>query len=665
MIAPARRRSTLRAPRIAQRVLVAADHPEPERVRRRLHDALQAHLPAALQARFAAASHRADDTVWRIRRLEIDLVVNASWEEADLAGAWATELARAVTHAIESGADGVTVMRFASPAAYLASFLTDLTNGTCWTKWWYGDFDGLRMLSRPDAIRTALLRDAGTGLAALATLDTADLALVTAQVTRQAARLLVEALGATLPSADASGIAALLLERTRHVPPPAERDDEERWVLRMLAEVARLPMAERSRDVVPLARAVARLATLTAEGVGRLPVIAHALRLGEAAALHAVAGSGDGGRLAPLVALPVEVRAVLVSRFTTPGSDANVAQHHAEPEHEWMPVAAPLLLADMARAMPFEEVADGVPGIGGGDDPPVRRATAAALLRLCVFATACGGCHAIRVLGDPVARRLAGVGVDVPHSALLGWIAGRSAGDATRLERATARWHQARGAIGSASWMLVQAAPGDGAPVTVLLDAARGHWLAVREGDGPDAADGLHDWIDGTVVAPAPAAVFCADRAQRDALHLRHPGRGCVMLPGVSGAPPLDAADTSDVAQALLRLDRLGDELDWIALPSVLQVPATMARALQVVAQGMLRSLAWRLPGFSRATLPHLWANFLSVDAQVLVEEQRVVATLSRPPLAMIVSMTGLFHARYSLPWMSPPLVMLFPAEGA
>ena len=285
------------------------------------------------------------------------------------------------------------------------------------------------------------------------------------------------------------------------------------------------------------------------------------------------------------------------------------------------------------------------------------------MLRLYTFATACGNERAARVLSDPVVRRLAGVGVDVPQSALVQWIAGCSETDAFRLEQASARWHHARAAIGASHWLLVSAVGRDGAPLTVLLDAERGHWLALRDGEGAAAVPLVSEWITGGVLQPAPAVVWCGDRAQRDAVQ--------ALVPGAVPAVRLyrdqahDPADTSDLAQVMLRLDRLGDELAWSALPSAMQVPAAMARALQSVAQGMLRTLAWRLPGFARATLPHLWANFLSVDAQVLLEPGRMVATLSRPPLAMIVSMTGLFHARYQLPWMSPPLVALFPAEGA
>lgn len=659
MATAVRGRSSLRATRITQQVLVAAGHPEPERVRRRLHDALQSHLADALTARFAEAARSSDETVWRIRRLELDLVVNTSWDESDLADAWAAECRRAVTHAIEAGGDGVTVMRFASPAAFLASFLVDVANGSCWTKWWYTEFDGMRLLTRAATIRTALLRKPLVGLQALATLSSPAAALVISEVTRQDARLLVDALGPLLEGRDNTDDGLTMLEVAQRGALPVHRDDEDRWVLGVLAEVARMPVARRSHTVVALAGAMARLASLTAEGSARLVVIAHAIRLGDEGALRTVAGGDDGARVAPLLALPVAVRAELVTMIAERDVADAIKRRAAPPEFEWMPVAAPLLLAECVAALPFGEASLGMPDIGANDDRSSQQASAAALLRLCVMATACGGERAARVLNDPVVRKLAGVGADIPVSALVQWLSERTPSDAQQLEHVCAQWFLSRGWIGAVDWLLVETKTRDEQHVTVLLDATRGHWLAIRDASNADGVAHMLPWLNGTLLDRMPARVLCSSEDQRAAL-LR------AMLPLAAEMLPDAGPDVStDVSQVLLRLDRLTDELAWITLPPSLRVPAAMERALQVAAQGILRSMAWRLPGFARATLPHLWTNFLAIDAQVVTEEHRVVATLSRPPLAMIVSMTGLFHLRYTLPWMTPAAVMLFPAERA
>jgi hypothetical protein len=52
------------------------------------------------------------------------------------------------------------------------------------------------------------------------------------------------------------------------------------------------------------------------------------------------------------------------------------------------------------------------------------------------------------------------------------------------------------------------------------------------------------------------------------------------------------------------------------------------------------------------------------VDAQVVFEPPRMTACVSRPPLSMIASMTGLLHQRYTLPWTEPIQVALFSGES-
>src|SRR5262245_41002410 len=98
-----RPRSTLRAGRIRQQVLVPRSHPDPERVRLQVHAALSTHLRDALREAFAQVDASDDDVVWRIRRLTLDVSVNTRWDDRRLARAWAMRLARAVHRAIESG----------------------------------------------------------------------------------------------------------------------------------------------------------------------------------------------------------------------------------------------------------------------------------------------------------------------------------------------------------------------------------------------------------------------------------------------------------------------------------------------------------------------------------------------------------------------------------
>jgi hypothetical protein len=77
----------------------------------------------------------------------------------------------------------------------------------------------------------------------------------------------------------------------------------------------------------------------------------------------------------------------------------------------------------------------------------------------------------------------------------------------------------------------------------------------------------------------------------------------------------------------------------------------------------VLRDASWRLPGFARASLPYLHANFLSMHGAAAEEPGRIVITLGRPPLSMVLAMTGMQRAVYRLPWLGERPVALFP-EG-
>src|SRR5437588_4768028 len=106
------------------RYLVPADHPDPERVRSRLDDA----VPPTLRGLASALGSQATDMqgVWLVRRLEIELEVDLSWDRDRLARLWATRLVRRLVDDMLGGGEGPDLLRFPNRAAYLARFLRDL-----------------------------------------------------------------------------------------------------------------------------------------------------------------------------------------------------------------------------------------------------------------------------------------------------------------------------------------------------------------------------------------------------------------------------------------------------------------------------------------------------------------------------------------------------------
>lgn len=75
------------------------------------------------------------------------------------------------------------------------------------------------------------------------------------------------------------------------------------------------------------------------------------------------------------------------------------------------------------------------------------------------------------------------------------------------------------------------------------------------------------------------------------------------------------------------------------------------ARAnLAAVGNDLKRALAARLPGFADSAASFMWRNVLDVPARIEFAKGAVRAQLARPPLDVLLSMTGLADRSYALP---------------
>ena len=101
------------------------------------------------------------DGLWLVRRIELELTVDAGAEPALLRRALARTLARAIARRLDRAADGV--LFFPDRIGYLARFLADLAAGDAWRLWYYEAFAGLRVLPVAAALRDP--GGTGTGLA--------------------------------------------------------------------------------------------------------------------------------------------------------------------------------------------------------------------------------------------------------------------------------------------------------------------------------------------------------------------------------------------------------------------------------------------------------------------------------------------------------------------
>src|SRR5205809_837097 len=132
--------SALFIERLHNHYLVSAEHQAPEEVRRLCEAAIASTLPQALINALSRSLPFRDPGLWFIRQLEVDFAINPEIN-AHLAETWAGEIAGALLPALQTGEDA-GIVYFPDRAAYLASFLLDLSEKSAWGKWYYAGFEG-------------------------------------------------------------------------------------------------------------------------------------------------------------------------------------------------------------------------------------------------------------------------------------------------------------------------------------------------------------------------------------------------------------------------------------------------------------------------------------------------------------------------------------------
>jgi hypothetical protein len=73
-----------------------------------------------------------------------------------------------------------------------------------------------------------------------------------------------------------------------------------------------------------------------------------------------------------------------------------------------------------------------------------------------------------------------------------------------------------------------------------------------------------------------------------------------------------------------------------------------------------MRAFAWRLPGFASSNLRYLWGNFLDFSASLDEETDRRVVRVGRPPLRLVLGLTGSTRQSYRLSWLDERPLTLF-----
>ena len=356
---------------------VPRNHPNPLAVRGRLDDAA-ARLPAEL-AQILAPLAKLGDEVIVIKKLELSFDLDTSLDPADLARAWAAQLAAAVAKSLHPDARA-TMLRFTDEAHYLARFLADAVSGQATQRWYYTRWRGLASLSLAARLRTALTDEPHHGIAALAALSRSELLAVLTALGPSDARRVVEAMLASASGEDVETTARALI--------PLVPGWLQLAPALSSAWQATLALAARAFEVAPgEARAVVALA-------GAVAAMHRRDKATTTSASIAAMLDGPGVPSAePLFALAATTRRELLA---TLGTTETV--EHVAPAAGWYTRLGGLLL--LLPRMAELRLAE----IFGAD---------AGCAHLALLSRAAGHARRGEVLADPLWRRLCGVAGDV------------------------------------------------------------------------------------------------------------------------------------------------------------------------------------------------------------------------------------------------------------
>jgi hypothetical protein len=101
----------------------------------------------------------------------------------------------------------------------------------------------------------------------------------------------------------------------------------------------------------------------------------------------------------------------------------------------------------------------------------------------------------------------------------------------------------------------------------------------------------------------------------------------------------------------------------WLAFPRRAGIGRPWCKMLARIACTIMRAFARRLPGFAESTSDYLWRNFLSFDATIESEEERVLVRCGRPPLHLVLSLTGMTRGLLAGRDVCGRPILVFPSE--
>lgn len=395
MPASVRPTGLLRISRWRNRHLVPADHPAPERVRERVDDAIRRDVAGALADVAACASGDPHAIVF-VRRLELDVAIDAGWDRAAIAGACASAFSRTLLREL---ADGSTdnVVRFGSEAELVAAYVATRAQGDAPLPWFLERFRGWSYLPASAAIRSALCETPEIGAAALPLLSPPALTAVALTLEARDVEAITRSISLAAPAAGRRDALRDVLVACIREPPPYHVIGRPGFVVWLAARTG-------GRGGWPASRAAARLAAVVQRtSAGGVPL---------AAALTAVAQ--DDRVLEAAVDEPPGVDRALRLAASVARALAGVEPPERARVRSTRFGGAFLLVDDLA-SIPLNVVTAHWPR-------PCDDASAVAALSLLTLAACLVPDRPAAFVADPVWRDLLGVPPQASGAVLLDWL---------------------------------------------------------------------------------------------------------------------------------------------------------------------------------------------------------------------------------------------------
>jgi hypothetical protein len=128
------------------------------------------HVAPALKEALAPLLDNGDPAVWIIRRLDVKILGDRASGHNEIGRVFARSFRQMMMRAF-NGEDDIGAIRFPDRASYLAQFLTDLSDGRAWDRWYYRSFADLRPLPFGPAVCMLIERKQSHALSALIMMD--------------------------------------------------------------------------------------------------------------------------------------------------------------------------------------------------------------------------------------------------------------------------------------------------------------------------------------------------------------------------------------------------------------------------------------------------------------------------------------------------------------